>query len=456
MKMRRLLSFSVALTIVAACSSNLPEGGNDADADAGSGGGKSDASGTDASTGDATTLPDGTPNVDATVGDGSVSDAIITSDSSSDGTIANDGNGGDAIATGDAPGDVVFQFDTGTKTDGGLTTDSACAQTSVTAQVVPLDMYVLFDRSSSMADLWPFTSDCNVGSTIASKWCYAVNALADYFDSSDATGNAAALQYFPISSGTCGGGGYSSPASPTSSFRSLPSTGFNSSLNGQSPDGSDTPLEGAIRGITGFTSNTANQRAGRKLIGVLITDGDPTGTCSNTISTLKGILNTHYTSTSIPTFIIGMTGATFANLETIAEGGGAPLHNDKVGTLTNACGTSGSTCRHWNVNNGNGSALTEALKQIQKSAVSCTFTMPKTDGGIIDPNQVKVSYRPGGTGTPETFSKVTNAASCTNAGGFYYDNNSSPSSLTLCPSTCTTVQADSKAKVEILLGCLGS
>jgi hypothetical protein len=381
-------------------------------------------------------------STDALAVDGSVDAAA--SDSSSDGTIAHD-----------ALSDVSFSFDTGTKADTGLTADAACAQSSATAQVVPLDMYVLFDRSGSMNDLWPLNGDCDVGGATPSKWCYAVNALASYFGSNDASGNAAALQYFPIGGGACGGAGYSSPASPTSSFRALPSTGFNSSLNGQSPSGADTPLEGAIRGITGFTSNAANQRAGHKLIGILITDGDPTA-CSTNITTLKNILSTHYTNTGITTFVIGMTGATFANLETIAEGGGGPLHNDKVGTLTNACGTPGNSCRHWNANNGNGDTLTEAMKQIQKSAVACTYAMPTTDAGIIDPTQVKVEYRPGGTGTPQTFNKVTNSAACGSANGFYYDNNTSPTSLTLCPTSCTAVQADSKAKIDILLGCLGS
>ncbi len=453
--LRWSLSFSVAGALALACGSELP-----ADPDAGDGATTpnptsnpvGDAAKPDASKSDATAAPDASdgspadaPGSDAPSGD-AIADATATAaDSSSDGTVAQD-----------AASDVVFTFDTGAKPDTGLTADAACAQGSATAQAVPLDMYVLFDRSGSMSDIWPFPGDCNVGGSTPSKWCYAVNALASYFASNDASGNAAALQYFPITSGACSGSGYSSAASPTSSFRTLPSTGFNSSLNGQTPEGSDTPLEGAIRGITGFTSNSANQRAGRKLIGVLITDGDPTGACSNNTTTLKNILSTHYTNTAIPTFVIGMTGATFANLETIAEGGGGPLHNDKVGTLTNACGTTGSTCRHWNANTGSGDTLTEALKQIQKSAVACTFAMPTTDAGIVDPNQVKVEYRPGGTGTPQTFNKVTSSANCGSAGGFYYDKNSSPTSLTLCPTSCTTVQADTKAKIDILLGCLGS
>ncbi len=367
-------------------------------------------------------------------------------DSSSNGS--NDAASDTAIV--DAKPDVSFSFDTGAPAlDGGLTADATCAQATATATAIALDMYVMLDRSGSMG------TDCNVGATTNSKWCKAINALSTYFGATDAAGNAAAIQYFPLDSGgACDGTGYSSAASPSSGFTSLPSSGFTASLNAQTASGG-TPMEGAIRGITGFTSKASNQRVGRKLIGVLITDGDPNG-CNTSIPALAGLLSTHFAATGHETFVIGMTGANFTSLESLAVGGGAPVHNDIVSSLTDACGTTGNTCRHWNVGDGNGNALAEAMKQIQKSALACSYAMPTTDGGIVDPNQVKVEYRAGGTGTPQTFGKVTGVANCTTAGGFYYDNNSLPTSLTLCPSTCGTVQADTKAKVDILLGCLGS
>ena len=69
----------------------------------------------------------------------------------------------------------------------------------------------------------------------------------------------------------------------------------------------------------------------------------------------------------------------------------------------------------------------------------------------IDPAKVNVNFTSGGTS--ETFSQVGSAAECGAAGGWYYDSATNPTKITLCPSTCTTVQSDKNAKIEILLGC---
>lgn len=88
-------------------------------------------------------------------------------------------------------------------------------------------------------------------------------------------------------------------------------------------------------------------------------------------------------------------------------------------------------------------------------AVACELQMPQTDAGIVDPNKIQVQYTPGGTGTPIQYGQVANAGACV-GDGFYYDNPASPTKVTLCPQNCTTVKNDSAAKVELLLGCLGS
>ena len=89
-------------------------------------------------------------------------------------------------------------------------------------------------------------------------------------------------------------------------------------------------------------------------------------------------------------------------------------------------------------------------------AVACELLTPQnSDAGVIDWTKVEVQYTPGGTGTPTTYLQVGSAAACT-GNGFYYDNPANPTKVTLCPSSCTTVSADKSAKVELLLGCLGS
>jgi hypothetical protein len=287
-----------------------------------------------------------------------------------DGTNGN-GDGGNPFGDGGGLTDSPFGSGDGTTSGDGASNDgSGC--------YAPVDMYIMQDRSGSMG------TDCNIGQTVNSKWCHAINALSGYFNSPSAAGNAAALQFFPHSSTTSStacttGQGFDTPAIPTSPppFVTLPTNAFDSLLNSQASGGT-TPTEAAIRGLDTYTAN--NRRGGRVTIGILVTDGDPNG-CDMNLTDLSNLLQAHYTATTIRTYVIGMSGATDANLEQIAQGGNAPLHDATVGNLTGACGTSPAPCRHWNVGDGNPDAFIAALAAIEQSANGCN------DGGsTINPN----------------------------------------------------------------------
>jgi hypothetical protein len=347
--------------------------------------------------------------------------------------------------------DVQFVYDAPVRSD-ALAPDAACATTTATATRKPLDMFVMLDRSGSMGGAG---GDCNVGDTKGTKWCRAINALSQYFTSSASTGNAAAIQDFPRSGGTCGGGSYASSSIPggTSGFVDLPSTAFDTWLNAESPTGGNTPTEGAIRGLTSFTADPANRRPGHAAVGILITDGDPNG-CNTNLGSLSTLLSDHYGATGVRTFVIGMTGASDAKLETLAAGGNGNDHPSDLGPITGTCGSSPSPCKHWNVGDGTGGVLAEALQQIAVLAIGCTYPMPTAAGGIVDPARVSVEYVPGGAGPATPLVRVPDASSCV-PGAFYYDSNTAPTELTLCPDQCAAVQADPAAKVDVLLGCLG-
>lgn len=91
---------------------------------------------------------------------------------------------------------------------------------------------------------------------------------------------------------------------------------------------------------------------------------------------------------------------------------------------------------------------------VVSSKVSCEIPIPAVpDGGVIDPKKVNVQYSPGGN-NPETVLNVPGgAADCGPNGGWYYDDNQAPTKIVLCPATCTKVQADPAAKLEVLFGC---
>jgi hypothetical protein len=241
----------------------------------------------------------------------------------------------------------------------------------------PVDMYIMLDRSGSMG------ADCNIGDTVKSKWCRAINALSGYLKSPEAKDQAAALQFFPLPTLTATscmtGDVYAKPALPAAAYTTLPSNGFDALLDSTTMQ-SSTPTEGAIRGITTFTA--ANRRPGRVTIGILITDGDPTrdNGCSDNLTNLAKLLQDHNAATTVRTYVIGMTGAAFPKLEQMAIGGGAPKHPAMVGTITNACGTLPGPCTFWNVGDGEPEAFIAALKEIQKSADGCV-----PGGGVVNP-----------------------------------------------------------------------
>jgi hypothetical protein len=143
-----------------------------------------------------------------------------------------------------------------------------------------------------------------------------------------------------------------------------------------------------------------------------------------------------------------MSGASYATLNTIASGGGAPSH-------TLYCNGGGS-CYYYDVGKGDGTAFTAVLQTIQQLSVGCQYNVPQPAGGIPDPNKVDVLYSPGGQPPAQKISKVNDATACGANGGWYYDNNANPKVIYLCPTTCNVVQADTAAKVDINLGCLGS
>jgi hypothetical protein len=107
--------------------------------------------------------------------------------------------------------------------------------------------------------------------------------------------------------------------------------------------------------------------------------------------------------------------------------------------------------------NSNFDSIFNAIAQgvIEGARASCEYDVPVPDDGIVDFDQTTVTYNP--AGNPANAIPLTRAqtdAACGTDPGFYFD--STFETIYLCPSTCTTVQADPEAEVAINFGCLGS
>lgn len=87
---------------------------------------------------------------------------------------------------------------------------------------------------------------------------------------------------------------------------------------------------------------------------------------------------------------------------------------------------------------------------IASATVRCDFAIPPApNGGSIDLNSMLVQYTPG-NGPVQVFSR-TPQASCA-ANKYFVD----ASAVHLCPQTCSAVQADPKAKIDVLFQCAGA
>jgi hypothetical protein len=214
-------------------------------------------------------------------------------------------------------------------------------------------------------------------------------------------------------------------------------------------DTQGTEIEGALRGIAQYT--TANKAPDREMIGVLMTDGDPSR-CQSNIGQLADIVATHYASTGIRTFIIGMEGATEANLEQIAIEGGAVPHDDFCGGLT-------PPCHYWNVGDGSGDVLGQALNAIidQSTPLACEFPLSSiqpANGQTLDPATINVTFT-SALGVETTVYNVGSAAECPPGQmAWHYDNPADPTSILLCAATCETVGGtENGAAINISGGC---
>ena len=92
--------------------------------------------------------------------------------------------------------------------------------------------------------------------------------------------------------------------------------------------------------------------------------------------------------------------------------------------------------------------LTTALTSIS-GMVTCNYAIPAGS----NPALVNVQITVGQTGMPTDIGKVADLAACGPPGGWYYDNNITPTQIILCPQTCDPVQMTANSGVEVLYGC---
>jgi hypothetical protein len=92
---------------------------------------------------------------------------------------------------------------------------------------------------------------------------------------------------------------------------------------------------------------------------------------------------------------------------------------------------------------------------VAKSAkLACELTIPLPESGTLDPAAVNVAVLGGGS---TLIPKVAGAADCGTTLGWYYDDDTTPTKVVLCPAACdeanSAVGIDKPGKIDIQFGC---
>ncbi len=304
----------------------------------------------------------------------------------------------------------------GAGSDGGSDGEAdACVPTSVAAQHVPLDIVFLVDQSASMA---------------GTSWTAVTADLPAFFSAPASAGVSAGVVLFPYSAGDCDLDHYKTltvpvgalPANAAALTNALPADAV----------GVGRPMYPALQGA--LLQATAHQDAHptHKVIVVLATDGDPSG-CDNNLNDVAGLAASALDYNGVLTYVIALPGGSIADLSKIAAGGGTMTALDATIDVKQ---------------------LATSLAGIRTAGLGCDYAIPTPPNNpALDPDEVNFSYTPKGTGTPVTLLRSMDLAGCNGYPGWYYDSNTAPTKIVLCPASCATVQADTKAVVDALFGC---
>jgi hypothetical protein len=341
-----------------------------------------------------------------------------------------DGIGG-APATGN-PG-VTPGIDAGASMCSWDDAKQACAGALYHGQALPLDVYVLFDESGSMA-----TMDDGVTMRIDA----VRGAVSTFLRDPNSAGISVGIGYFgtqPLACActSCNPTDYATPAVPLGVLPGA-APALVASLAGQAPTG-ETPTGAALRGACTYAGRAKEAQPGHAVVILLVTDGIPqaplstqAGGCNPTLADANQAAAACFSGTTpIRTYVLGV-GPSLSNLNQIAAAGG--------------------TGHAYLVENGGSAGVLAALAAIRQDAmIPCSLGIP-TAGAQIDLQTVNLVYADANCGLT-TFVNVKTAGGCDpQRGGWYYDDATRPRSIELCPASCTTVAAPG-GELRLSVGC---
>lgn len=99
---------------------------------------------------------------------------------------------------------------------------------------------------------------------------------------------------------------------------------------------------------------------------------------------------------------------------------------------------------------------TDIFNKIAQGVVrklGCEFQLPEDTDEPLDPALIEVQLSLGG-GAPSTLPRVLDVSACAaEPMAFYFDSNTAPTKVLLCPGACDSVGQDPEAALSVLVGC---
>ena len=417
--------FSLAGALGIACSSKDPDTGL-----AGAGGSGAVGSGaTGGSTRGGTTGKGGssaTGGSSASGGSGNGTSSGGSGNTTSSGGTSSGGSGNGTSSGGsgayptDACSGLSFEL-------GGQAGDGACTGAESEAEPVPIDLFIMMDRSISMDNLLPDKT--------MTRWQALRKAVESFVETSADRDVRAGIGFFGVTGGSddsidCDSSRYAKPAVEIGKLADV-GDDLVAAMADMAPGGL-TPGGPALAGALEHAAEWAKDNVGRATAVVLVSDGFPTQCQPQSQSGLAAIAQeAHENAPYVRTYALGIGGF---NLDAIALAGGTH-HSYKIddGDLVKS--------------------FASALGNVSNSKLACEYALPPPPAGnqTLDPQKVQVTYTTA-DGETEEIPSVPGLASCAQAdnGGWYYDDATAPTSISVCPCTCTRFDA---GRVDVRVGC---
>ncbi len=293
---------------------------------------------------------------------------------------------------------------------------TACVGVEVAAEPLPVDLFAVVDRSGSMSE---------ATLTGVSKWYATKMAFHDFLEHAP-SGMGFGLSLFPApgaSSTSCATDYYSAQALLIGDVQQMVG-GALARLDAAPPQG-QTPTAPALTSALELATTYALEHVERSVIVVLATDGLPTACAPTDAAALAQLAKAALEGPAhVRTLVVAARSLhetdPVAGFERIAAAGGTgyPLVIDPRADFAQQ--------------------LTNALHGAAAREIACDFALPEPPvGAYLDYDAINVVLD--GASGRSKLPRVAGPASCTAAGGWYYDVDpaqGAPARLNMCKSSC--------------------